>query len=62
MGSSVQYCTPWHSLEHMFGWDDTASYRKETVTVRVYAGLSSKQERLLKSCGIYGTQTVSKLF
>lgn len=62
VGSSVQYFTPWHSFEHMFGWDDAVFYRKETVAVGVYAGLSSKQESLLKSCGSYGTQTVSKLF
>lgn len=35
VGSSVQYCTPWHSFEHMFGWDDTVFYRKETVAVGV---------------------------
>lgn len=46
----------------MFGWDDTVFYRKETVAVWVYAGISSKQESLLKSRGNYGTQTVSKIF
>lgn len=60
--SLVDYCTPWDSLEDMFGWDDAAFYRKEAVIVRVYGGLSSKQESWLKSCGICGTQTVSKLF